>query len=147
MGNKQSVMEVNARLSGFSRVDFKRATIRRELRKLGQVVAKDARKLVQVRKPSTPDQNPGRQTGALFRSIRPKVSRSGFLVAVAPFRNERLMRKNAYYPAFLLFGAARKRGGQLLPRSNYIAEAMDRHKASTQDRLRAVLLEALVPRR
>ncbi|NKD55969.1 MULTISPECIES: hypothetical protein [unclassified Haematospirillum] len=147
MAREQSAMEINTRLSGFSRLDFDRNPIRRELRKLGSMVARDARKLVRTRKPSSPGTNPGRQTGALFRSIRSKVGRQGFLVAVAPFRNEELMRKKAYYPAFLLYGAERKPGGRLLPRNNYMADVMQRHRNMVQERLSVVLVQAIVPRR
>ncbi len=141
-------VEVHTSSFGHSRVDFNRTLVRRELRRVGQMVSKDARGYVNRRRASGPSEFPGRRTGALFRAIKARVSRSGFSVAVAPFRTAELMRKgsDAYYPGYLLSGAARDRGGRLHPRDNYIEAAAIRHQAGARARLGAVLQAALVPR-
>lgn len=141
--------EIHASSFGHSRVDFDRKLVRREMRSIGQLVAKDARALVGKRKATALAPYPGRRTGALFRAIKARVSKSGFSVAIAPFRNSDLMRKGsgAYYPGFLLYGAERgKRGGTLHPRENYIEAATLRHQGAARDRLGSILQSALVPR-
>lgn len=139
--------EIHASSFGHSRIDFSRTKVRKELRSIGRLVARDARALVARRKAGS--QYPGRRTGALFRAIKSKDSRSGFAVTIAPFRTAELMRKgpSAYYPGFLLYGAERrKRGGALHPRENYIEAATLRHQGAARARLSAVLQTALVPR-
>lgn len=141
--------EVHVATFGHSRIDFKRSLVRKELRAIGRLVVKDAKRLVSKRNAGPQSQYPGRRTGALLRAIKARAARSGLSVAVAPFRTADLMRKGdqAYYPGFLLYGAARKRGGALHPRENYIEAAALRHQGTARERLSAVLNAALIPRK
>jgi hypothetical protein len=75
-------------LEGFDgfdkKIDFDKKQIRRAMRRSGRAVQQAARKLVGKSMRSQPGAYPGRRTGRLQRSIKLKVSRSGFLVRVAP---------------------------------------------------------------
>ena len=79
-------MIINERLVGYGRVDFSRRVIRRGLRRLAAPIVKKIRGLIGSRQVSRPGGIPGRDTGALFRAVKAKTSRSGFSVAIAPFR-------------------------------------------------------------
>jgi hypothetical protein len=81
---------------------------------------------------------PGRATGALMRSIRPRVSRYGFLVKVMP---EKTAEMAAYYPAFLYYGVP----GRIGKRANYMTEALDNRRGAVQALLAAALDGALKP--
>lgn len=144
------MIELHGAVEGYSRIDFDRARIRRALRRLAKPLVGEARALVARKQVSRPGSHPGRSTGALMRAIKAKEHRSGFAVSIAPFRTPRLMRKgeDAYYPAFLLYGAERgPQGGSLAPRQNYIATVAQRHEAEVEQGLGLALREALIPRK
>lgn len=142
------MIHINARLTGFSAIDFDRRAIRKVLTPLAKDLQKDARRLISRRAVSGAGENPGRDSGALLRSIRYKIGRSGLYAVLAPQRTAALMRKNVYYPGPLVFGANRgARGGRLEPRGNFIVEAAQGKEAVIKSRLEAELPFALVPRR
>lgn len=149
---------VHVRMVGHSRIDFDRKKVRKALRANGREVQKEARRLVSRRAVSGAGDDPGMQTGALRRSIKNKVSRSGFLVKVAPQKTSEM--GAWFYPAFLYYGVRRgsKRtrdhrkkadtgsGWRIDKRGNYMAEALDRKRAGATKALESALKDALVPR-
>lgn len=104
-----SLLEVHETISGHSRIDFDKKLVRKAMRKFGAEIRKDARRRVSRRAISVPGEYPGRTTGALFKSIQSKVSKSGFLVRIWP---EKTAAMTAFYPAFLFYGV-KKEGGAI----------------------------------
>lgn len=102
MATEGSWAEVNVKFEGFSRLDFDKKKIRVAMRVIGRAVAQSAKGLVSKKGKSSPGENPGRNTGALRRSIRYKISRPGFLVRIAPFGTKELGEN--FYPAYLHYG-------------------------------------------
>lgn len=143
---------LNVRLTGHSQIDFDRKQIRKVLRVEGRGVQKEARRLVARRAVSSPGDFPGRDTGALSRSIKSKVSRPGFLVRIAPQKTPEM--GNDFYPAFLQYGVRPNPNGKgggasgwrIEPRANYMAEALNRRRPVAEVALRAALQKALIPR-
>lgn len=136
------MLEVNATLHGFSRIDFDGKQIRKTMRLLGRDVQKEARRLVARRAISGGGEYPGRQTGALWRAIKYKVSRPGFLVRIQPYRTDEMDKD--YYPAYLLYGS-RKRA--LAPRGNYMVDALEARRPMARAAIKRALKDALVPRK
>lgn len=144
--------DLNVRLSGHTRIDFDRKQIRKALRIEGRGVQKEARRLVARRAISQPGEFPGRDSGALSRSIKSKVSRPGFLVRIAPQKTPEM--GNDFYPAFLQYGVRPNPNGKgggangwrIEPRANYMVEALSRRRPVAEVALRAALQNALIPR-
>lgn len=150
-----SMLSESVTIAGHSRIDFDKVQVRRAMRKIGAKVRKDARRLVSRRAVSEADEYPGKRTGELARSIKSKVSRPGFLVAVRPDKTTRM---DAFYPAFLGYGvtgAARRKDHRaqvkngrwrIAPRKNYMIDALDDNRAWIQTVLKEALQGALKPR-
>lgn len=135
-----SEIEVNATLVGHSRIDFDKRLIRRALRQEGGKVRTAARRLVARRAVSASGEMPGRDTGALWRSIKVKVSSGGFWARISPFKtNEMPM----YYPAVLYYGSKRR---NIEARGNYMTTALEQRRSGAQDAIRSALQGALKPR-
>lgn len=108
------MFDLNVRLDGFTRIDFERKKIRKALRQAGREIQKEARRLVSRRAISNPGEYPGKITGALQRSIQVRLSKSGFLVRVAPYNKTNAMK--VFYPALLYYGTKGLGGiGKLAP--------------------------------
>jgi len=134
------VFEVNATLVGHQRIDFDKRPIKKALRQQGGGVRTEARRLVARRAVSGPGEMPGRDTGALWRSIKVKVSSGGFWARVSPFKtNEMTM----FYPAVLHHGSERR---GIAARGNYMTEALEKRRTVAQDAIRSALQGALKPR-
>lgn len=136
------MLEINATLDGFSRIDFDGKKIRKTMRQLGREVQKKARRLVARRAISGGGEYPGRQTGALWRSIKYGVSRPGFLVRIQPVKTPEMGKH--FYPAFLRHGSDKR---NLAPRGNYMTDALESHRAMARDAIQRALKDALVPRK
>ncbi|PIP02748.1 MAG: hypothetical protein COX55_03510 [Zetaproteobacteria bacterium CG23_combo_of_CG06-09_8_20_14_all_54_7] len=134
-------LETNVTISGFSRIDFDRRKVRKSMRTLGRDVQKEARRLVARRAISGAGEYPGRQTGALWRAIKAKVSRSGFMVVVRPQKTAEM---DFYYPAVLNSGSEKM---NIKARKNYMTDALDRRRENSRRVLRATLQDALIPRK
>lgn len=132
-------LEIFETITGHSRIDFDKKKIRRAMRKFGAEIRKDARRRVSRRAVSAAGEYPGRDTGELFRSIKSKVSRPGFLVRISP---EKTAGMKDFYPAFLFYGVT----GRIEPRGNYMTDALESRREFVQAGLRAALQDALVPR-
>ncbi|MET3229981.1 UNVERIFIED_ORG: hypothetical protein ABIC54_002166 [Burkholderia sp. 1263] len=97
-----SGVELHVGWTGHTKIDFDKKKIRKTMRVLGRDVQKEARRLVARRAISQPGDYPGRDTGTLRRSIKSKVSRSGFLVRIAPQKTAEM--GDDFYPAYLWYG-------------------------------------------
>lgn len=92
----------------YGKLDFDKKEIRKGMRKVGALIRVQARALVAKKGVSKGGEYPGRETSLLYRSIRAKVSRSGFLVKIAP---QKIAGMKDFYPAYLHYGV--KRGPRL----------------------------------
>lgn len=140
--------EINVRLTGFSRIDYNRAPIRKALRLEINQVRDLARTLVSSAAPSAPGEFPGQRRGILKRAIKSKVSRSGLAAFTRPEKTSRMGKY--YYPAFLLHGVKQRRGKALnpglKPRADYMVAALERRGSAATEAIRLALQNALVPR-
>lgn len=148
-------LEIFETITGHSRIDFDKKKIRKAMRKFGAEIRKESRRLVARRAISAAGEYPGRDSGELFRSIKVKVSRPGFLVRISP---EKTAGMKDFYPAFLYYGVTGKsrrsdhkeqaKDGKwrIAPRRNYMVDALESRRDFVQAGLRAALQDALVPR-
>jgi len=133
-------LDLNVAISGHTAIDFDKRVMRRVLRSEGGKVRTAARRLVARRAISAPGDFPGRQTGALFRSIKAKVSSGGFWVKIMPFKTPEMGKD--FYPAYLFYGTSRG----VAARGNYMELALDQRRAPARAAIRAGLISALKPR-
>ncbi len=139
IGSSTASVRINIREISPHGIVFEKKYVRAAMRILGGEVQAEARKLVARPSVSQPGDYPGKKTGRLQKAIKYQVSKPGFLVIIAPMDKTGLFKKNQFYPAFLNYGANRKRGGKLAPRANYMADAL----AAKSDRVRSVLRSAI----
>lgn len=126
--------------SGFSRFDFDGKKLKPTLRKVGNEVRKEARKLISRHAVSAPGDFPGKDSGEMQRSIKVTVGRNGYWAAIAPSKTAKM---DVYYPAFVVYGhrapytetaasrkVHRKKVGRkvALPRKNFVVTAAE-HKS------------------
>ncbi len=139
------MLEIHSTIAGHSKIDFKKSVVRRGLRGIGKSLQEDARKLLDNKGVvSKPWEMPGKHTGALQKSIRARVSRSGFLVSVGARRTARHGGKNNnFYAAFLYYGTT----SGLSARGDYIGDSFDRRRGKTESNLKDILRDALVVRK
>lgn len=135
------MFEVNAKIEGFSRVDFDKKKIRSALRIEGRAVQKLARKLVSKRILNSVGDYPARRTGRLMRSIKVKVAKSGFLVRIAPQKTAEM---KDFYPAFLHYGSTKN---NLEPRKNFMTDSLDARREVSRVAILNALEGALIPRK
>lgn len=109
-------------VKGSINAEFSPALMKRTMRLVGQDERKFARKLIARRSVSAPGAFPGRVTGEMQRSVRFKLSRSGWSVRVASYRTPAMQTKDAFYPAFLVRGVP---SHGLAARKDYIQAAYD----------------------
>ncbi|MBV6287360.1 hypothetical protein [Pseudomonas aegrilactucae] len=161
-------------IEGFERFDdlaFDRRKIRAAMRKAGRLVVQKAQ--MNLALGGGQDGYPTSRTGATVDAIKAKLSRSGFLVRVAPAKTSAM---KAYYPAYLHYGvkqgkrlgklapgqgrgksnrrangvraralADRAAGGwRITPRENYMTDALQDSKAQVQRLLSAAFASALL---
>ncbi|QHJ77005.1 MAG: hypothetical protein [Bacteriophage sp.] len=132
----------------YGKLDFDKKQIRVAMRMAGKEVQTAAKRLVSSKQTSKRDQYPGKRSGTLQRSIRSKVSRSGFMVLVKPYKTAAMGKD--FYPAYLWYGVRRgaKRGKshkagasggngwRIAPRKNYMQDAL----YQKQGRVKAILI-------
>lgn len=134
------MLETHVSFTGHSRIDFDEKQVRKAMRQLGADVRKTAQRLVARKAISHAGEFPGKQSGALQRSIKARVSRPGFLVRIAPTKTSEMQ---DFYPAFLGYGVR----GRFAPRKNYMTEAQDKRSDHVRQVLKQTLIDALVPRK
>ena len=124
---------------GYRKIDYDPKALKQPLRKSGNAVRKIARKMISRKAVSEAGQFPGKQTGEMAKSIKVKVSKSGYSVAVYPTKTQAMP---AYYPAFVVYGhrapysetaqearSHKQRAGKKVaaPRKNFVPEAADKY--------------------
>lgn len=152
-----SKFEINATIEGFSRVDFDKKPIKKTMRSIGQKVQTDARRLVARRAISAAGEYPGRDTGALWKSTKYKVSKPGFLVTIAPRPGDGTIKSGEFYPGILYYGVRRgairrkdkKKQTQtgawrISPRGNHVVDAAENRRAWAQSVIAESLQSALI---
>ena len=125
-------------VEGFDKFDqeaFNKRKIRAGMRKVGQLIT--GRAQMSLALGGGQDGYPVNRSGATTDSIGYKVSRSGFLVRVAPSKTASM---RAFYPAYLHYGVRRKSGGgwRIKPRDNYMTDAL----VDSRDEVRRILQQA-----
>ncbi len=125
-------------VEGFDKFDqeaFNKRKIRAGMRRVGQLIA--GRAQMNLALGGGQEGYPVNRTGATTESINFKLSRSGFLVRVAPNKTASM---REYYPAYLHYGVRRKSGGgwRIRPRDNYMTDAL----VDSRDEVRRILQQA-----
>lgn len=134
------------RFDSYGKLDFDKKQIRIAMRLAGKEVQGAAKRLVGQSRTSKRDQYPGKKTGVLQRAIKYKVSRSGFMTVVMPYKTSQM---KDYYPAYLYngvrngakrgkshkAGASGGSGWRIAPRSNYMQDAL----YQKQGRVKAII--------
>ncbi|MDK9356712.1 hypothetical protein [Lelliottia wanjuensis] len=166
---------VHVDFEGDTRIDFDRRKVRKAFAQIGQAIQQDARDRVSSRRGSLPGQDPGWESGKLYKSIGYFVpsmtkNRPGFMVKISPNqRKGKAMTPFAtgeeYYPADLFYGVRRgarrvydehgKRshkkgaaggsGWRIAPRANFMTEALKSKKYWTEKILFNALRSAVKP--
>jgi hypothetical protein len=142
---------------GFRTIDYDSKELRKPLRKAGNDVRKLARKLISRRSVSDAGDFPGRDSGEMQRSLRVKVSRSGYSVSVYPTKTQRMP---VYYPAFVVYGhrgpgsetleqsrCHKKRPGEKVakPRKNFVPAAAEQYSGTFHETMANALANAIKP--
>lgn len=154
-------------IEGFEKFDreaFDKKKVRAGMRKAGRLVTGKAQMNLALARGNAG--YPRVRTGRLLNSVTFKVSRSGFMVKVAPKKTGDMQ---AFYPAYLHYGvkqggrikgrpsgsrrargaradlvAARRAGGwRIDPRDNYMADALQDSSSQVESILKAAFAAAL----
>lgn len=131
-------------VEGFDKFDqeaFNKRKIRAGMRKVGQLIA--GRAQMNLALGGGQEGYPVNRTGATTESVNFKLSRSGFLVRIAPNKTASM---KEYYPAYLHYGVRRKSGGgwRIKPRDNYMTDALVDSRAEVQRILQQAFAAALL---
>ena len=140
---------------GYRKIDYDPKALKQPLRKSGNAVRKIARKMISRKAVSEAGQFPGKQTGEMAKSIKVKVSKSGYSVAVYPTKTQAMP---AYYPAFVVYGhrapysetaqearSHKQRAGKKVaaPRKNFVPEAADKYAKTFESEMVDALGDAI----
>lgn len=140
---------------GYRKIDYDPKALKQPLRKSGNAVRKIARKMISRKAVSEAGQLPGKQTGEMAKSIKVKVSKSGYSVAVYPTKTQAMP---AYYPAFVVYGhrapysetaqearSHKQRAGKKVaaPRKNFVPEAADKYAKTFESEMFDALGDAI----
>lgn len=140
---------------GYRKIDYDPKALKQPLRKSGNAVRKIARKMISREAVSEAGQFPGKQTGEMAKSIKVKVSKSGYSVAVYPTKTQAMP---AYYPAFVVYGhrapysetaqearSHKQRAGKKVaaPRKNFVPEAVDKYAKTFESEMFDALGDAI----
>nr|DAH23440.1 MAG TPA: putative head tail adaptor [Caudoviricetes sp.] len=140
---------------GYRKIDYDPKALKQPLRKSGNAVRKIARKMISREAVSEAGQFPGKQTGEMAKSIKVKVSKSGYSVAVYPTKTQAMP---AYYPAFVVYGhrapysetaqearSHKQRAGKKVaaPRKNFVPEAADKYAKTFESEMFDALGDAI----
>lgn len=139
-GGSLGSLELDVGLDYHRTIDYDRRGMRKALVQGAGLVRKDARRQLARRAISAAGQVPGRDSGALQRSIGivARGSKGGW-IKIGP----RTIPGSIFYPAFLFYGSP-KTG--LQPRANYMAQALQNEREPIRNLVREALKGALVPR-
>lgn len=141
-------------LEGHSAIDFDFVKLNKAMRRAGNDVRNEARRLLSRKAISQAGEVPGQRTGRLKRSIQVLGSGPGW-VRVGPKKTSGM---KEFYPAFLYYGVtgrprrkdhkAQVKDGKwrIAPRANYMALALANKRAHVRGVIRSALLSSLKPR-
>jgi len=139
-------LHVNIEIDGFTRIHFEKRELKKAIRKGGNVVLKESRRLISSRAISGSGQFPGMDSGTMRKAIKVKVGSGGGYVRVMPYMTEEMraktMDKNGksyFYPAFLYYGTSRG----LRPRKDFMVAALDNKQAEIRAAISQALRDAL----
>lgn len=139
--------DINVRITGFSRIDYNKAQVKKALMVEGRAVGKIAKGLVGRKGVSSNGGDPGRVTGLLRRAIQAKALPGGFAVAVEPQRKvlqSKRSDRDAAYPWILAAGVA---GTKLGRRRDYIQIGLGKRSVAATTNLLVALESAMVARK
>lgn len=156
------------------RAEFDRKTVNQAIAREAREVRKVARRLIARRAISSAGQFPGRDTGALWRSVKVTTNRQYLFAIIRPVKTPEM---GSFHPYMLLRGTKRRlqklapgegrgvsnrrrRGDRVAalaeraasgdyiinPRANYMEEAMNRRRTAAREALYAAMERALVVR-
>lgn len=159
----------------WSHADFDPKPVNKVIATEAREIRKIARRLVARRAISEPGQFPGRDTGALWRSITVKVNRKYSFAVIRPAKTAEM---GSFHPYMLLRGTKprlsklaegegrgrsnrRRRGDRetalqerkassayrVAPREDYMQEALERRRGAARAAIAAAVQDSLVPRR
>lgn len=128
--------DIKIEYEGFDRILFRKAELKRAIRQGGAVVRAEARRLIAKRAISGPGEFPGRDTGAMMRSIKVKIGSGGGYAKIGPYKTSEMQ---DFYPAYLAVGTSRG----LKPRKNFMTAALDNKGAAIRARIAQSLRNSL----
>lgn len=142
-------------LTGHSAIDFDGRIITKALRRGGNDVRNEARRLLARKAISGPGEIPGQHTGRLKRSIQMTDPKGKSWVRISPQKTNGM---KAFYPAFLYYGVTGKprrkdhkaqiKDGswRVAPRANFMVIALTNKRSAVRAVIREALPNALKPR-
>lgn len=136
----------------WQREAFDKRKVRAGMRKAGRLVAGAAQLNIALARGA--GKYPISRTGRLVHAISMRLSRSGFLVRIAPDKTDVM---KDYYPAYLHYGVRRHRSKwaakarkrqpdgpyRIEPRGNYVQDALQDRKMQVQEILARAFADAL----
>jgi hypothetical protein len=129
--------DIKITVEGFDRIVFNKRELKAAIRKGGAEVRAEARRLIARRAISGPGELPGRDTGAMMRSIKVKVGSGGGYAKILPYKTAEM--GDDFYPEYLNYGTSRG----LKPRKNFMVDALDNKQAMVRAAISAALIKAL----
>lgn len=127
---------------GLDVFDLDRKVVMKGLKQASKIVQQHSKRLISTKGPSKVGQYPGKNTGRMRRHVKvvssKKKHRLWSRVQVASIEG------SFFYPAVLNYGrGADKRGGALLPRRNFIADAGEATSVQTSRIIDRACTEAI----
>lgn len=126
------------RLEGFTRFDYDPDKLKDVLRGEGREITKIARRWVSRAAVSEAGEFAGKRSGYLRRTIKAKVSRSGYLVVIT--HQIRQAEPKYRYPFILGYGVKKTK---LDARADHMAEAMKQRRNASRNALKTALHRTL----
>lgn len=130
--------DVRFEITGIDRLKYDKAELKRAIRIGGAVVRQEARRLIARRAISGAGEFPGKDSGAMMRSIKVKTGSGGGYAKVMPYKTSEMGKD--FYPAFLFYGTSRG----LKPRKNFMTAALDNKQSEIRATIRRSLAHAVV---
>lgn len=124
------------------RTDFNVKAFRPYLQQVGRKLQREARRLVAKPAVSIEGQYPGKRTGALQKSVKYRLFKSGYGMKIS---QEMPKGSDDFYPAFLRYGThnPKKPKWSIEPRKNYIEDVCEKNRAFSVDTVNRGLSDSL----
>ena len=134
---QQANSRISINIEGFNRLIFDKRELKAAIRKGGNVVKTESRRLISHRAISAAGEIPGYKSGVMSRSIKAKVGSGGGYVRIMPTKTPEMGKD--FYPAYLSVGT--RRG--LKPRKDFMLQALDNKQIQIRAAISATLLNAI----